>query len=87
VSTEGPVVGVEQLVEESLLILLTPWSITAVDVEGVAWTSRRIAIEGLRVDEVSEGWLRGVADPDDEEPYDFAVDLRTGEVVGGAGLS
>ncbi|NEE04702.1 hypothetical protein [Phytoactinopolyspora halotolerans] len=84
VRTDGPVLSVEQIVEESRLLLLTPWSITAVGVDGVAWTTRRVAIEGLRADEVAGGWLRGVADPVDDEPRDFAVNLKTGEVVGGA---
>ena len=65
------------------MLLLTPWSITGVGPDGVAWTSRRVAIEDLRVDEVDDCWLRGVADPDDEESRDFAVNYRTGEVVGG----
>lgn len=87
VPTDGPVFGVEQLVDESRLLLVTRWSITAIGVDGVAWTSPRIAIDGLRVDEIDDGWLRGVADPNDDEPRDFAVDLRTGNVVGGAGIS
>lgn len=87
IRTEGPVVQVEPVVAEGLVLLVTPWSLTAVSQSGVAWSTTRIAIEGLRVDEVADGWLRGVADPRDEEPRDFAVDLATGEVVGGVDLS
>lgn len=83
VHTDGPVVDIGQLAEQSCLLLLSPWSITAVGLEGVMWTSQRVAIEDLRIDEADDGWLRGVADPHDEEPRDFAIDLRTGYVVGG----
>jgi hypothetical protein len=86
VPTDGPVVGVEELVDEAYLLLLTPWTITAVTAGGAAWTSRRVALDGIRVDGVDDGWLFGVADPSDE-PHGFAIDLRTGEMVGGAGVS
>lgn len=84
VETPGPVVGAEELVLDGLLLLLTPWSIAAVDADGLRWTTRRIAVEGLRVDESDGSWVRGVADPDDEEPRDFAVELTGGRVLGGA---
>ena len=87
VETKGPVVAAEELTGEGLLLLVTPWKITAIDQSGSRWTTERIAIEGLRVDEVSAGWVRGVADPDEEEPHDFALDLATGEIVGGAGVA
>lgn len=84
VETMGPVLGAEQLTNEGLLQLLTPWTITAVDEGGVLWATERIAVDGLRVDEVCDGWVRGVADPEDEEPRDFALDLASGHVTGGA---
>jgi hypothetical protein len=87
VETDGPIVGAEELTTEGLLLLLTPWAITAVDRSGKRWTTVRIAIDGLRVDEAGDGWARGVADPDGDEPRDFALDLTTGEVVGGAGVA
>lgn len=86
VPTPGPVVAAEELVREAVLLLVTPWAITAVGASGVKWTTPRIAVDGLRADEVSEGWLRGVADPDDDEPHDFAVDLATGQLIGGSML-
>ncbi|MCP2237473.1 hypothetical protein [Prauserella halophila] len=84
VLTPGPVVAAEELAAEAVLLLVTPWAITAVGISGVLWTTPRIAIDGLRVDEASDGWVGGVADPDDDEPRDFAVELATGQVVGGA---
>lgn len=62
---------------------MTPWTIGAIGSDSVAWESPRIAIEGLRLDEVEEGWLRGVADPEDDEPTQYAIDLATGELRGG----
>jgi hypothetical protein len=85
--TPGPVVAAEELVDEARLLLVTPWAITAVGRNGVQWTTPRIAVDGLRFDEASDGWLRGVADPDDDEPRDFAVDLSTGQVTGGAAFA
>ena len=84
VPTAGPVVAAEELVSEQKLLLVTPWAISAIGATGLLWATGRIAIDGLRVDEDSEGWVRGVADPDDDEPRDFAVELATGQVVGGA---
>ena len=84
VDTAGPVVTVRSLVRERLLLLATPWAITAVGRDGVRWRTERLSIEGLRLDEVADGWLAGVADPGDDEPRDFAIDLRTGSHRGGA---
>lgn len=84
VAMQGPVVSVANLVAEQVLLLLTPWAITAVGPGGVQWTTSRIAIDGLRADEACDGWVKGVADPDDEEPRRFAVDLGTGQVEGGS---
>lgn len=86
VDTRHPVMGAEELTAEGVLLLLTPWSITAIGQSGHLWTSERIAIDGLRVVGAGSGWLRGVADPDGDEPRDFSLNLATGEVVGGAGI-
>ncbi len=85
VRLNGPVMRVSELVAQELLLLTTPWSITAVGVDGPLWSTARIAAEEIRIDEVEAGWLRGVADPRVEEPREFAIDLRSGEVVGGIG--
>lgn len=87
VATPGPVVAAEELVDEAALLLVTPWAITAVGPGGVQWTTPRIAVDGLRVDEANDGWVRGVADPDDDEPRDFAVDLANGQLIGGSAIA
>jgi hypothetical protein len=87
IDTGGPVIAVRAVLGAmSQLLLATPWRITAVGATGVLWRTGRLAIEWLRMDEVLDARLAGVADPDDEEPHDFAVDLRTGEHEGGAPL-
>jgi hypothetical protein len=86
IPTEGAVSGAIPVRRCGLLLLTTAWSITAVGERGVVWTTSRIAVEGLRADELDEGWLRGVADPDGDEPRDFAVELSSGQIIGGAGL-
>jgi hypothetical protein len=85
VPTEGIVTAVVTAPDEGLLLLASPWSITAIGEQGKVWDSARISIEDLRIDEIADGWLRGVADPEDDEPRDFALDLVTGSIVGGAG--
>ncbi len=80
VQTRGPVVDVTEILSSGLLLLLTPWSITALDAQGSRWTTERIAIEALRLDEVSDGWARGWSDPEDDAARRFAVELSSGRV-------
>ncbi len=86
VATRGPVVEEMALLSEGVLLLLTPWAITDIDASGVRWTTERIAIEGLRIDEVADGLVHGVADPDVGRQA-FTVELATGRVTGGVGIS
>jgi hypothetical protein len=84
VDTAGPVVALLPAVSDGLLLLASPWTVTAIGPEGVAWQTGRLAIDGLRLDEIGEGRIAGVADPDsDDESRDFAIDLRTGAHEGG----
>ena len=85
IETCEPVVAVKELVEHKLLLLLTPWAITAVGADGVQWTTDRIAIEGIYISEVSNGKIIGVSDPEDDA-RDFVVELSTGRLTGGAGV-
>lgn len=83
IDTGGPVVAVRPVLDEGLLLLASPWMITALGEDGVRWQTGRLAIEGIRMDEVQAGQLAGVADPSDDEPRDFVVDLHTGRHEGG----
>ena len=86
IRSDGPITAAMPLQRLGTLLLTTPWSIIAIDHDGILWTTDRLAIESLRIDEVDGGWLRGVADPDDDEPRDFAIELSSGRHIGGAGL-
>jgi hypothetical protein len=83
IGTGGPVVIVAPAIKDDVLLLASPWVVTAVCAEGRTWQTRRLSVEGLRLDEIADGWLRGVSDPDEEEARNFAVNLRTGESRGG----
>jgi hypothetical protein len=83
IGTAGPVIIVAPAIEDDVLLLASPWVVTAVCAEGRTWQTRRLSVEALRLDEIADGWLRGVADPDEEEARSFAVNLRTGESRGG----
>lgn len=83
IESDGPVRTVASIADPAVLLLATPWSVIAVDDRGEAWVSERISIESLRLDEAVGHNVIGVADPDDEAPRKFAIDLRTGTVDGG----
>jgi hypothetical protein len=84
VDTAGPVIDVVPAVSDGLLLLASPWAVTAIGPNGVAWQTGRLAIDGLRLDEIDAGKIAGVADPEnDDESRDFAIDLRTGAHEGG----
>jgi hypothetical protein len=79
-----PFTSVRAAADDGLLLLASPWTITAIGADGVRWTTARLAIDGLRLDEVDGGRLAGVSDPDDGEGgRDFVVDLATGAHEGG----
>lgn len=80
VPSDGPVRDVQPVIDAGVLLLATPWTDIAFGSGSIAWTSPRLAIEGLRLDDVHDHYLLGVADPDDE-PREFALDLRTGALV------
>lgn len=82
-NTGGPVVGVYPVISDRVLLLTSPWVVTAVDQSGSAWQTDRLAVNGLRLDEVTAGRIAGVADPDNDEPRDFWIDVRTGRHEGG----
>jgi hypothetical protein len=75
---DAPVVVVRCAVAENLLVLATPWRVIAVSDSGVVWRTSRVAIDGISLGEPAGGELVGVADPDDDEARDFAVELRSG---------
>jgi hypothetical protein len=79
-----PVIFVTSLTDAGLLLLATPWRVMAIGLDGPAWQTGRLAIDGLRLDETDGSRLVGVADPDSPEPREFVIDLLNGSHEGGA---
>jgi len=84
VAASGPVVTAVSVVAAGVLLLATPWGVIGIGPDGVAWRTGRLAIDGLRLDEVDESRFIGVADPESAEPREFVIDLRSGGHEGGA---
>jgi hypothetical protein len=79
-----PVIFAPSLTDVGLLLLATPWRVMAIGREGPAWTTGRLAVDGLRLDESDGSHLVGVADPDSPEPREFVINLLNGSHRGGA---
>jgi hypothetical protein len=84
VEVSAPVTTVAPVIAAGVLLLATPWRVTGIAADGIAWRTGRLAIDGLRLDEADESRVTGVADPDSAEPREFVIDLRTGAHYGGA---
>lgn len=84
IETGGAITSIRRAFEEKLLLLCTDWAVVAIGEAGLLWRTPRLAIEGLRLDEVDSWRARGVADPDSDETRNFMIDLTTGDIVGGA---
>jgi hypothetical protein len=82
-----PIVAVRPALDDGLLLLATPYDVTALAASGVAWTTARLVLEGIALGTLAGGELRGTADPDEPEAREFVIDLRTGRHRGGAPLS
>ncbi len=77
-----PVLEIQPLVRESLLLFIGHHSILAWGRDGQAWESTKLSDEGVTITEVAEGILRGTGwemIPDREKP--FALDLRSGSLL------
>jgi hypothetical protein len=77
----APVMEVHSVVERRLLIFVTPWELLAWGPDGMAWRTTRLAIDGIKVTEVTPEEIRGLSDHPDREGLRFAVDLRTGSIL------
>ena len=76
-----PVIAYLESRESGVLALATPWSVLAIDREGVRWVSDRLSIDGLTLSGTDSDSVWGVADPRDDEPREFGLNIRTGEKV------
>lgn len=82
---QRPVVDLQVLTQQGLLLFAGFTSITAVGSAGIAWTTERLTWEGLKITEIDGDKLRGQgwdAPADKEVP--FEVELKTGKHTGGA---
>ncbi len=78
-----PVVEVIPVPQEGLLVFASPWRVWALDADGIRWRSRRVAVDGIVIDEVAGGELLGTADPlDGPEAAPFRIDLTNGTPTG-----
>jgi hypothetical protein len=80
-----PVADVKVAAEAGLLVFVGFHSLVAWGAEGMAWETRRLSWEGVRVTEIEGGILRGFGwDMMTDREVAFTVDLRTGESQGGS---
>ncbi len=83
---QRPVVDLRVVHELHLLLFTGFTSITALGPAGLAWTTKRLSWEGIRIAEISGAELRGFGwDPTSDKEVPFVVDLKTGQHTGGAG--
>jgi hypothetical protein len=79
-----PVVAVHEAVEAGVLVLVGFHAVMAWGRDGVAWTSKRVSWEGIRVTAVEGVEMRGLGwDLMADKEREFRMDLRTGEFNGG----
>jgi hypothetical protein len=81
-----PVAEVRVAAEAGLLVFVGFHTLVAWGANGLAWETRRVSWEGVRVTEIGGDMLRGFGwDLMADREVAFTVDLRTGECQGGAG--
>ena len=81
---QRPVTHLLPVFEEGLLLLAGFHDVLALGAEGVRWRTGRLSWEGLTLNSVDQGTLRGVGwDMFADTDVPFTVDLHTGEHVAG----
>ena len=74
-----PVLEVRPVAEQRLLLFCGNTAVLAWGAQGLAWKTPRLSSEGLRLDEIRNGVLRGFGwDLMTDREVPFAVDLETG---------
>ena len=83
-----PVTWVDAAPEHKLLLFASFHRLWALGAEGKAWETGRLSWEGLRVTGIEGQHLHGFGwDLETDSEVPFAVDLTTGQHIGGAGGS
>jgi hypothetical protein len=82
---QHPVRDLRALVDMGLLLFVGFTSITALDANGIRWTTARLSWEGLSDLAIQENKLRGRGwDAMTDQEVPFEVDLASGQHTGGA---
>ncbi len=82
-----PVVSVLESEAQRLLIFIGFHSVVAWGADGLAWETKKLSWEGLRITALTDESLTGFGwDLMTDRELEFTVDLRTGEHVGGVKL-
>lgn len=80
-----PVMGVYPVASSGVLVFADYLRLTAYSQKGRAWRTARLSWDGLQIDYINDGWLRGKGWSSPENRHvAFTVDLRTGVHEGGA---
>ena len=83
-----PILYVRALPEQQLLLFVGHHSILAWGRDGRAWQSERLSWEGIEITEITGNTLRGLGwDLLADKDVPFAIDLKTGERIGGGANS
>ena len=80
-----PVTEVRPLPDQGLLLFTGFHALLALGADGIAWQTRRLSWEGVRITSVESGLLHGFGwNLMTDREVAFTVDLRTGKHTGGS---
>jgi hypothetical protein len=80
-----PIVDVLVITERLLLVFIDFTTLAAYGPEGVAWKTARLSWDGLKVTEVTQEHIKGLAwDSPQGREVEFFVDVQTGHHQGGS---
>ena len=80
-----PILGAYPVSEQNLIVFHNFTDFVAYGVKGLAWRSKRISYDGIKVDRLEDGFLFGQAwDAPTGKDVCFRLDLRTGIHEGGS---
>lgn len=77
----GPITAVEQSPEHKVVLVLTPWKITAYSGSQPHWQTERLSVEGLELVSVHGPEIQVEADPGTPEAKRTAIDIKTGRII------
>jgi hypothetical protein len=80
-----PVTSVIPVVDEGLLLFADFTEVSAYSNEGLAWRTRQLSWDGLKITAIEAGRIIGLGhDPTLPTAVEFAVDLKSGFATGGS---